>query len=389
MSSPAVEAMYELPFEPAEFEERQSRVLSTMAERGLDALVVTGPENLYYLTGYSTPAYFATQALVLPADGPPGMLVAAGEVDNVVLGSRVREFAAYGPHEAPIPTLVAKLGDQGLSGGRIGVERASWFFPAALHRELEALLPDADLVDGSGLVEAARAVKSPQEIAYLRQAAGIATAAMRAASEAIRPGTSEAELAAIVYDTSLRAGGEFPGSPPYVSSGPRVCKPHATWTQRRLEAGEQVYIELSGCRRRYSAALMRTFCLGGEPPEPVRRLERAILEGLNAAITALRPGARSREVDASCRDAIAAHGFTFPHETGYSVGVAYPPGWNEIPVFNLKPGDDRVVQANMVFHFVPHTILPGLGTVGMSETVLVTETGAEPLTTFPRKVLRL
>ena len=93
-------------------------------------------------------------------------------------------------------------------------------------------------------------------------------------------------------------------------------------------------------------------------------------------------------MDDACRSAVAAEGFSYEHETGYSIGLAYPPGWNETHVFNLKPGDAREVQAGMTFHLVPHVVLPGVGGVGLSETVLVTAEGCEALTSFPRRVGR-
>jgi Xaa-Pro aminopeptidase len=164
---------------------------------------------------------------------------------------------------------------------------------------------------------------------------------------------------------------------------------HATWSRRTVEAGDPVLIELSGCTRRYSGSLLRTFVVQGEPTEPMRRAEEAIEAGLEAAIAALKPGVRSGDVDAACRVAVEAAGFSYPHETAYSIGCCFPPGWNETHVFNLHPGDERVVQANMTFHMVPAVTIPGAGAYGRSETVLVTEHGAEVLTDFPRGLIRM
>jgi Xaa-Pro dipeptidase len=213
---------------------------------------------------------------------------------------------------------------------------------------------------------------------------------MTAVAQAVAAGGAhEHELAAVAYDAALRLGGEYPGSPPYLASGPRVAHPHASWTTRRVERGEQVHVELAGCVRRYGGALMRTLIHDGELSGELARLEAAIVAGLEAAIAALAPGVRAGDVDAACREPIAQAGFHYAHETGYSIGLAYPPGWNETHVFNLKPGDERVVQAGMTFHLVPHVVLPGIGGIGLSETVLVTADGCEPLTSFPRRVVRV
>ncbi len=148
-----------------------------------------------------------------------------------------------------------------------------------------------------------------------------------------------------------------------------------------LRDGDIVFLEHSGCIKRYSAAMMRTAFLG-RPPAVVERTADVILEGLARAIAAIRPGATSGEVDAACRGTILGAGFAdYTHETGYSIGVCYPPGWNESHIMNLHPGDDTVLEPNMVFHLVPSLIIPEMcGHVGFSDTVVVTENGNEVLT---------
>lgn len=381
--------MAELPFSYDEFEARVGRVRAGMRERGLEVLYVTGPENLYYLTGFSTPGYYQPQGLLLPLDGDPIFFTYEVEAELARGSAIAKGFAAYGPNDSPMVRLAAAIREHGMTGARFGVEKTSWFFTVALFEELRAELPEARFEDGSGLVEASRAVKSDAEVALVREGARIASAAMRAAMAEIRPGSTENAVAAAAYDGALREGGEYPGSPPYVASGPRVEIQHATWSRRRIEAGDPVTVELSGCTRRYSGSLMRTFQVGGEPAPEVPKIEAAIVGGLNAAIERIRPGVASGDVDAACRGVVEDAGYSYPHETGYSIGACFPPGWNETHVFNLKPGDERVLQPNMTFHLVPHVIVPGKGTFGASETVLVTQTGCEVLTDFPRRLVRI
>ena len=376
-----------MPFSAEEFAARTAKARDGVAMRGLDALIITTPENIYYLTGYSTPAYYSTQALVLPVEGEAFLFTYVVEAEVVRKVAVVKAFATYGPTDEPVPVLAASIRQHGLASKRIGLEMSSWFFSVALYHELVEALRDTTIVDGSGIVEALRPVKSPAEIACIREGAHAANVAMQAAFETAVPGKTENDVAGAIYDAGIRAGCEFPGSPPYVSAGPRVLLPHASWDRRRIEAGDQVYVELSGCVRRYSAALMRTWSLGVPHPQ-LTRLEAAINEGLDAGIAALRPGATSGDVDEACRGVIRRAGYEYPHETGYSIGICYPPGWNETHVFNLKPGDERVIQENMVFHLVPHVDIAGVGTVGLSETVLVTRDGPEVLTSFPRAMVR-
>jgi Xaa-Pro dipeptidase len=381
----SADQLEDLPFEHAEFAARVDRVRAEMAKRALDTLILTSPENLYYLTGYSTPAYYATQALILPLSKDPVMLVYASEVDNVTYGSWLGEPASYGPNDDPMTVLAETIRAHALAEGRIGIETLSWFLPIGRYRELERAL-NRELTAADGLAEACRAIKSISEVKYIRRAADIASAAMDAVLDTIAPGVSENDIAATIYARSLELGGEYPGSPPYVSVGGRVCKPHASWAGRQIQASDQVYVELSACVARYSAALMRTFVVGDAVAPELLELEGAIAAGLSRVIAEMRPGMTSSAVDALCRDVVASGGFTYPHETGYSIGVCYPPGWNETHVFNLKPEDERPLREMMVLHLVPHTIIRGVGTIGLSETVLVKANGCEVLTSFPRRL---
>jgi len=375
------------PFEQAEFASREDRLLRAIDRDGLAALIVTVPENIYYLTGFSTPAYYSAQALLVQPGKSIVLYVYASEAEGVAQTTYLEQVESYGPEDDPWLLFADLLRRRGLAGKRVGLELRSPFFNVAAFEKLRAAA-GLDPVESSAMLEQQRMVKSDAEVGYIREAARVASEAMRAVADTIHAGATESDMAAAAYAASIQAGGEFPGSPPYISTGWRTTLPHASWTTRRIDAGDLAYTELSGCVRRYSAALMRTFTLGDLAPV-LERLEQATIAGLDAAIAALRPGATSASVDAACRDRLRAEGFEYPHETGYSIGVAYPPGWNETHVFNLKPNDTREVQANMTFHLVPHVIVPGVGTVGLSETVLVGESGAEVLTDFPRRVMRL
>jgi Xaa-Pro dipeptidase len=371
----------DLPFTLAEYAARLHQVRSAMAERGIDACLISIPENIYYLTGFTSTGYYMYQTLILPAAGEPVFVTYLEERINVVRRSWMERYQTYSVVEDPVEVTFGTLCEMGLEDRVLGIEESGFFFPVRTYKRLVALLPRARWVDGSGLVEQARLVKSEAEIGYIREGARAAVAGMKAALAAIAPGRTENDLAAEVYRATLQAGSEYPGSPPYVVSGERTGLPHGTWEGRMLRDGDIVFLEHSGCVKRYSAAMMRTAFLG-RPPEVVRRTADVILEGIAKAIDAIRPGVTSGEVDAACRDTILGAGFRdYTHETGYSIGVCYPPGWNESHIMNLHPGDATVLEPNMVFHLVPSLIIPEMnGHVGFSDTVVVTETGHEVLT---------
>jgi Xaa-Pro aminopeptidase len=370
-----------LPFALAEYRHRLAQVREGLAARGIDACLISIPENIYYLTGFTSTGYYMYQTLILPVAGDPLFVTYLEEKINVVRRSWMDRYATYSVIEDPVAVTIRSLRDMGLADKVLAIEESGFFFPIRTYKQLVAQLPGARWVDGSGVVEKVRLIKSDAEIGYIRQGAKAAMEGMKAAIAAIARGKTENDLAAEVYGATLRHGSEYPGSPPYVVSGERSGLPHGTWEGRELRDGDIVFLEHSGCVKRYSAAMMRTGFLG-KPPDVVRRTADIILTGLAKAIDAIRPGATSGEVDAACRQTILGAGFSdYTHETGYSIGVCYPPGWNESHIMNLHPGDDTVLVPNMAFHLVPSLIIPEMnGHVGFSDTVVVTQSGCEVLT---------
>jgi Xaa-Pro dipeptidase len=203
----------------------------------------------------------------------------------------------------------------------------------------------------------------------------------------VNPLTDENMIAAEVYQGLLAEGSEYPGDQPYVAAGARSGLAHATWSHRGVNEGDVVFLEVGGSIRRYAGAHMRVVACGRADSE-IERRAKVVAEALTAAIEAIKPGARSGDVDAACRGVIerAGYGHFFRHRTGYSLGVAFPPGWGEGHIFDLKPEDASELVPDTVFHLVPILHDPDNHGVGMSETVLVTESGCEVLTDYPREL---
>jgi Xaa-Pro dipeptidase len=210
---------------------------------------------------------------------------------------------------------------------------------------------------------------------------------MAAAQQAIWPGATENDVASAAYAAMMAAGSDFFVGDPIVTSGWRSGVAHLTFANRRLEPGDTILMELGGCQRRYFGPLMRGAVI---PParDEVRRMAAAIIQALNAAMTAIRPGVTSGEVDAACRTVLEDEGYEpyFRKRTGYSVGVAYGPDWGEGHIISLRRDDPTPLEPGMVFHIPPALRVPREYGLGFSETVLVTGTGCEVLTQFPREL---
>ena len=373
-----------LPFDATEYERRQATLRARLAERGLDAVLLSGPENQYYVSGYETTGFHSfPQTLIVPCSTAPLLVTRRLEEGNAAAAYALA-CRSYRDDEDPVEALALALGDLGLADKNIGVEKAVPWLTVRLFEGLQQALPSAKLVDVSGLVELMRAVKSPAEIAYMRQAAVAVAAGMRAGLAAVRGGGNEREIAAAVFPARILAGSHFVRNPTYITAGPRSALAHATWLGRTLARGDVVFLEMGANVRHYDAALIRTAAVG-PPGEQVRRAADASLAGLTAAIATVRAGIPAAEVYRATRDAVAKEGGEqfFLHRAGYGIGIEFLT-WIERGGVSLDAGSPTILQPNMTLHLVPYLLLPGLGSVGFSETVRVTESGCEVLTEFPR-----
>ncbi|XBS22005.1 Xaa-Pro peptidase family protein [Methylomarinum sp. Ch1-1] len=215
------------PFE--EYQRRLDELRRRIEQRHLDAVVISDPENIMYLTDYQTTGYSFFQALVIPLTDEPFMITRAMEESNIIARTWVERTRPYPDTGDAIQMLVDALKEFGLANKRIGYERNSYFFPAYQQDKIHTTLTGAKLMDCFGIVEQGRIRKSPLEIELMRKAAAATEAGMLAGIDACEAGVSENDIGAAISAGMFRAGGEPPAVMPYVTSGPRSMIGHATW----------------------------------------------------------------------------------------------------------------------------------------------------------------
>lgn len=373
------------PFE--EYERRLRELRERMAARLLDAVVITDPENLMYLTDYQTTGYSFFQALVVPLEDEPFMITRHLEASNVYARTWVEKTRPYPDTGDAIQMLVEALREFGLSNKVVGYERNSYFFPAYHQDSIHTTFRHGRLVDCFGIVEEGRVCKSAAEIEVMRKAARATEAGMRAGFEACAPGVTENEIGAAISAAMFRAGGEPPAVMPYVVSGPRSMIGHATWEGRTVQPGEHVFIEVGGCFRRYHTAMMRTVVLG-ELDHTLRQAQERMVFALDEVHRQVRPGLTVSDVDNLIRNIITDNmiGGSLITRSGYSIGIAFPPSWDEGYIISIKQGDSRVLREGMTFHILPWMWgIEGSRTVGISDTLLVTADGCESFFSLDRR----
>ena len=387
--------MVPLPFQPSEYAARLAKIRQEMLRRGLDLLIVNDVANQHYITGYDGWSFYTPQVVLVPLAGEPvwigramdaagGRLTAWMAAENIV---GFPEDHVQRPDRHPMDWIGRWIVERGWGTGRIGIELEAYYYSPKAHARLTAAMPNTVFVDADLLVNWIRAVKSAAEIAYLRQGARLAEAAVRTAFEIIAPGVRECDAIAAIQ-TAQYAGqpdhaGDITALPPTILAGENAGAPHLMWSDRRFEQGDTVALELAGACRRYTAGLARTLQLGPKPPK-VARVEQAVLEGMDAVLDAMKPSVLAHDVEAAWRRAIARHGLRKESRIGYSIGVAYPPDWGEHTI-SLREGDPTVLAPGHVLHAILGMWMDGWG-IEISETILVTPTGCETLTRFPREI---
>lgn len=367
-----------LVFSVHEYSERLRRVNEKMKDCRLDFLIIQSPENIYYLTGYRSAGYtkygLGGGVLVVPADGDPWLVGRGADAVSARDASWINNITSYAEGESPFKTIAKLHPEVRRTSRRIGIEEDCRFFTYATFKLLRKILPHAHFKDCSGLVETFRLIKSDAEIELIRKAAAISVKGIKAGVRAACPGVTDNEVAAEVYHALLSNGSEYPGYPPFVTSG---SVGHTTWEGRTLKAGDIMLLELSACVKRYHAPMARTVAIG-EPSSKIQKIAELTRAALEDTIAGIRPGATVNDIEAiSLRKRVDT--------SCYSVGIAFPPTWNELPppkTFRdvLTLGGTSTIRKGMVFHVIPNVQLEGIGAVACSETVLVTDQGREVLT---------
>ncbi|MDK2777174.1 MAG: ectoine hydrolase [Pseudomonadota bacterium] len=376
----------DMTFPPEEYERRINELRQRIAERHLDAVVISDPENIMYLTDYQTTGYSFFQALVVPLEKEPFMITRALEESNVIARTWVDVTRPYPDTGDAMQMLVDALREFGLADKRIGYERNSYFFPAYHQDVIHTTLKDGKLLDCFGIVEEGRICKSAAEIELMKKAAIATEAGMQAGIDACRAGATENEIGAAISAGMFRAGGETPAVMPYVTSGPRTMIGHATWEGRVVQPGEHVFLEVGGCYRRYHTAMMRTVILG-EISDSMYKAQEIMKHALASVHKIVQPGMTVSDVDNLVRNIISENdvGARLITRSGYSIGIAFPPSWDEGYIVSLKQGESTVLKEGMTFHLIPWMWgIDGDKTCGISDTIYITDEGCRSFFSLDR-----
>lgn len=387
-----------LKFSRDEFKTRIDKTRQEMQRRGFEVLIISDPSNMAWLTGYDGWSFYVHQCVVLGLEGEAIWYGRSQDANGALRTCTMHpdNIIGYPDHYVqsterhPMDYLSALMEDWGHASASIGVEMDNYWFTAACFQSLMKHLPNAKFGDATGLVNWQRAVKSDQELAYMRQAGKIVSRMHQCIIEKVEPEMRKCDLVADIFDSSLRydaeigAGGDYPAILPLLPSGSDAAAPHLTWDDQPMKSGEGTFFEIAGVVNRYHCPLSRTVFLG-KPPQEMLDAEKAVLEGMEAGLEAAKKGNMCQDIAEAFFGTLDRYGIVKDNRSGYAIGISYPPDWGE-RTMSIRKGDETVLENNMTLHFMTGLWMENWG-LEITESIVINDDNPECLADVPRKMV--
>jgi Xaa-Pro aminopeptidase len=353
--------------------ERLSKLRKKLDDGNLDGIIVSKPENLFYMSGFT---------------GGEGVIIITRLVASLVTDFRYAEQAAeqapdyniieLEPGVSPYEVCAEILESDGAK--KVGIESHHLTVKAfeELKQHLKAVQPETT----DGMVEKLRVVKEECEIDMIKKAQEITDEAFSHILNYIKPGVSEKDLACELEYFVKKNGAEGMAFDTIVASGPRSSLPHGRASDRRLEVGDFVTVDFGARLSCYCSDMTRTVFLG-KPDREQLNIYNIVLEAQKKALSYIKPGIFGKDVDRVARDVIKDRGFgeNFGHALGHGVGIEI----HEEP--RLSSRSETKLEAGMVVTVEPGIYISGYGGVRIEDLVVVTEDGCEDLTKASKDII--
>ncbi|MBM9616013.1 aminopeptidase P family protein [Desulfobulbus rhabdoformis] len=356
-------------------QERIERLQKSLRQQKIDGLLVSQPDNRRYLSGYTAPDHGIQETagyLLIPASGNPILLTDSRFTLQAEAEAPLYTVETYtkGMLQA-VETLCHSLEVQTLAF-------ESEYFLYSTFQKLEKMAASRELTlkATSNLIEQFRAIKDPQELELLRRSQALNEKVFQAVYQTIEPGMTEREIALALELTMGEMGAEGPSFETIVAFGTNAAKPHAVPTDRVLEPGDLVLIDMGLILNGYCSDMTRTF-VAGKPDQTFIERHRVVRQAMLAGIGAIRAGVTGVEVDRAARQVLndAGYGDAFGHGLGHGVGIAV----HEDP--RLSPRGTNTLETGMVVTVEPGLYLADWGGIRLENMVIVQEDGAEVINT--------
>ena len=374
-----------------EYASRLKETRQLMKSNNIDLLLVVEYEDIYYLTAHQTVGAPMIELLIIPVNPQEEMYFVTRllELSNTEYRSILRKYYSYNDYENEIDLAFEKIMENNSDCQHIGVQSKSKRISYDQLNKLNNLFlssnPDCKIVDASELIYQLRIIKSPAEINLIKKAAEFCNAGIVNIQNNAKNGMMETEIAGYNYLAMMKLGCEYSAYPTFIASGENTKLGHYTGDQTTIKNNEILFVENGGCYQRYHAAMMRTFYIGNELPKELKEIETAIIEAMDTACKIMLPNTCCGDIDTIIRQICSKRKeWICSLRIAYSIGIGFYTDWGEPDLITIEPNSKKLLQENMVLHLIPWIQIPSRSwEVGLSDTVVITSTGAKSLFVDP------
>jgi len=371
-----------LHFSKEEFSRRKDKVLKSMKDQNIDALLMFRQESMYWLTGYDTFGYVFFQCLILDQKGNLILLTRVPDLRQAQNTSNIKDIRVWVDKDGSNPTddLKLILNELNLKEKKIGVEYEAYGLTGRNTLRLNKSLENyCSIEDKSELITKLRVVKSKEEIVYVKKAAELADKALDEVWKYAKGGESESKILAEMNRVIFEGGGDYPANEFVIGSGGNALLCRYQAEKRNLSNHDQLTVEWAGTYRHYHSAMFRTIPIGKADPKHYK-MHEACVEVLKKCEDKLKPGNKIGEVFDIHAKSFDDLGYNKSrmNACGYSLGATFSPNWMDWPM--LYTGNPYVIEPGNIFFM--HMILMDSDNelaMNLGETYLVTKDGNERL----------
>ncbi|UQZ35264.1 peptidase M24 family protein [Paenibacillus sp. PK3_47] len=348
-----------------------------MSGAGLQALLVTDPKHVYYLTGFASNPHERFLGLLLIRGEEPVLIVPALDAEAAHAASKVTTILTHSDTDNPYELLKSRFG--GTRPDKVGIEKEH--FTVSRFERLSEAVNAASFSDIGPMLRSMRAIKTPEEVSRMKHAAELVEEVLRQGLKHVKAGVTEIELVAELEYLMKKVGASGPSFDTMVLSGPNTALPHGVPGSRVIQPGDFLMFDLGVYAAGYASDITRTFAVE-EADSKLTEIYNTVLAANAAGLAASRAGATFGSVDRAAREVIEAAGYGeyFMHRVGHGLGM----DTHEYP--SLHGLNEDIIENGNVFTVEPGIYVPNLAGVRIEDDVLVTPEGPQTLTSFPKEL---
>ncbi|MDC3412653.1 Xaa-Pro peptidase family protein [Aquibacillus sp. 3ASR75-11] len=360
-------------------ETRINKLLHMLKEKNVDSLFLTSKANIFYLSNYYTEPHERLVAIYLDQKDDPLLILPAMEKQDAVQAGWKGALLPYTDDENPwklfsnyIKQLKRKPKSLAIEKDHLTVDR---------YESIKGVLPSTELIEGKELVSDLRLIKDKEEMDTLKHAAKLADYGIKVGVDALQVGKRELDVIAEIEYALKKEGVREMSFSTMVLAGKNTASPHGTPGLNKIKAGDLVLFDLGVVYNGYCSDITRTIAYQEINPEQ-EKIYQAVLRGQEKAIEAAQLGKTVGTLDQAARHYISAAGYGeyFTHRIGHGIGIDV----HEYP--SLTSENNLTLQSGMSFTIEPGIYVPNVGGVRIEDEIVMTEEGAELLTTYPKEL---